>query len=237
MTLIKSVAFDMEGTIIDVEIAHHRAHQEAAKEVGVILSIDDSLRRLPHFIGGPDEEVAKDIAKIASEQGIEIDYRQIHESKKRHYDLILPTLTIKPREGFLDFFTAIKELGLRYTIGSLTNEKQALTLLEQSGLGKLFGYENIVLREHVARPKPAPDVWIETASRASVSPDSQLVCEDSPRGIQGAVEIGAYCIGMPTYHHPDVIKSLVDAGAKRVFLQWNEINPENLIRNINRERL
>ncbi len=237
MPTIKSVAFDMEGTIVDAEIAHHQAHREAAREVGVILSIEDCVARLPHFIGGPDEEVAKDIAKLGVDLGLEIDYHRILESKKHHYNLILPTLTIKPREGFLDFFAAIQDLGLRYTIGSLTNEKQAAILLEKSGLGRLFGYENIVLREHVARPKPAPDVWIETARRAGVSPESQLVCEDSPRGIQGAVEVNAYAIGMPTYHRPDVIKSLIDAGAKRVFLHWNEINPYDLITNINRERL
>ena len=237
MAEIQSVAFDLEGTIVDVEYAHHEGHRLAAQDVGVILSSEDCFRRIPHFIGGPDDQVAREIAEIAgAEKSALVDYQEVLASDRAHYARLLQELPIQPRNGFLDFFQSVKEQGLKYTIGSLTNEDQARLLLEKSGLDTLFGYRNVVLREHVQRVKPAPDVWIETAKRASVNPDAQLVFEDSPRGIQGALEVGAYCIGMPVYNRLDVVTALVSAGAKRVFMQWDEINAHNLLNNVNLER-
>ncbi len=236
MTKIESIAFDLEGTVVDVEAAHHQAHILAANNIGVTLTLEDCFKMIPHFIGGPDDEVAKDICALAAQRGIEADPNYVLEQKKNHYSRLLNTLEIKPREGFVDFFQAVKAMGLKYTIGSLTQEEQAKVLLERSGVGNLFGYENIVLREHVQNPKPAPDVWIETAKRAGVDPANQIVFEDSPRGIQGAIKIGAYCVGMPTNNQPDTLAALKEAGAKQIFMAWSEINPVHLIKNVNQER-
>ncbi len=233
---IKACAFDLEGTVVDVEKAHHEGHRYAARDFGIELSFEDCLKKLPHFIGGPDEEIAKDISAIAEGIGLTVNYQEVLESDKRHYNRLLQDIDITCRTGFLEFFNIIKGAGMKCTIGSLTNQDQAVVLLERSGLMKVFGYENIVLREHVQRPKPAPDVWIETAKRAGVNPSEQLVFEDSPRGIVGAVEVGAYCIGMPVYNRPDVANALINAGAKRIFFQWDEINPLRLINNINQEK-
>ncbi|SRR3989338_3646127 len=233
---IKTCTFDLEGTVVDIEHAHHQGHIYAAKSVGVELSIEDCFQKLPHFIGGPDDEVAKEISALAAQQGHTADYREVLEEKRKHYDRLLRELSIQPRPGFLSFLSAIREAGQLYAIGSVTNQDQAVVLLERSGLAKEFGYERIVLREHVQRPKPAPDVWIETARRMGVEPSQQLVFEDSPRGIQGAMEIGAYCIGMPVYNRPDVVSSLANAGAGRIFMRWDEINPAALLHNVNKER-
>lgn len=237
MRKIESVAFDLEGTVIDVEYAHHEGHRLAARDFYVELSLEECLQLIPHFIGGPDDEVAKEISQLLQKrQGTKIDYREVLLADKKHYGNLLQELKIEPRKGFVNFFQAIKDRGLKYAIGSLTDENQAKLLLERGGIIDLFGsYKNIVLREHVKNLKPAPDVWIETARRTSVDPAEQLIFEDSPRGIQGGVQVSAYCIGMPVYNKPSVIMPLLEAGARRVFIQWDEINPHKLIDNINRE--
>src|SRR3989344_5269171 len=190
---IKSVAFDLEGTVIDVELAHQK-------------------------------------------YGTTVDFNEVLAGNRGHYERLLTELTIQPREGFTGFFTAVRDMGLKYTIGSLTNEEQARVLLTRGGLYDLFSPEQIVLREHVQKPKPAPDVWIETARRAEVDTSDQLVFEDSPKGIKGAIEVGAYCVGMPVYNRADAIAALVTAGARRIFHRWDEINPQALLDNVNRER-
>ena len=240
MPTIKSIAFDLEGTVVDVEKAHHLGHIRAAEEFGVTLTLDDCFRLLPHFIGGPDDQVAWEIANLASESNRQVDYKDVLEAKKRHYRDVLTEIDIKPRPGFIDFFAFAQNLiyeddGIKlfgHTIGSLTEREYAEILLYRSGILDLFGgYDNVVLREDVQNPKPAPDVWIETARRAGVNPDEQIIFEDSPRGVEGGVQIGAYCIGMPTYNRPDAVTSLVKAGVKRVFMSWDEINPEALFFN------
>ncbi len=233
--MITAIAFDLEGTVVDVEIAHHRAHIASAKDVGLTLSLDECHQLLPHFVGGPDEKVAEEIFQLALQQGKKADPVYILKQKKVHYQEFLQNSDIKPRDGFLTFFEQLKLLGLKCTIGSVTNQEQAEVLLERSGVGKLFSRDFIVLREDVKNAKPAPDVWIATAKKAGVSPEQQIVFEDSPRGIQGAVRIGAYCIGMPTDYRPDSTAALLKAGAKRIFFHWGEINAQRLLENINQE--
>ena len=241
MNKIESIAYDLEGTIVDIELVHHQSDILAAKDFGVNLTLEDCFAKLPHFIGGPGDKVAEEISNLSNEP---ILYSDFKAKKKEHYARLLKEAIIKPRKGFLDFFYAMKEdMGLKYTIGSLTGKDEALFLLEQSGLMNLFGRENIILREDVKEVKPAPDVWLKTAEKAGVEPSSQIVFEDSPRGIEGAVKVNAYGIGIPAYFtgmpeksKADQAKALIDAGARRVFVQWNEINPYALIENINQER-
>jgi len=186
-------------------------------------------------VGGPDEEVAKEICALATEQGINVDYRSVVESKVCYYYQLLNDREIVPRAGFLDIFNYLKDLGLKFAIGSLTKRENATLLLQKSGLMDLFGNEYIVLGDDVQHVKPAPDVWIETARRMGVDPEDQIIFEDSPRGIIAAKKINAYPIAMPVYRRPDVIQNLVYAGANRIFANWDEINPEGLLRNIDTE--
>lgn len=39
--LIRGIAFDLEGTVVDVESAHHNGHLSAAKEFGLVISLDE----------------------------------------------------------------------------------------------------------------------------------------------------------------------------------------------------
>lgn len=150
---IRGIAFDLEGTVVDVEAAHHNGHLAAAGEFGL-------------------------------------------------------------------------------TIGSLTPERQAVTLLERSGLATTFGPHNIVLREHVANPKPAPDVFLKTASIMEIDPAEQLVFEDSPRGVKAALTAGSKIVGMPVVIRGVTVGALVDAGVHRIFFDWREINASALIKNL-----
>ena len=59
---MEGIAFDLEGTIVDLESFHHNAHIQTAKNFGIDISIDWSIAKLDHFVGGPDIAVAQDIA-------------------------------------------------------------------------------------------------------------------------------------------------------------------------------
>ncbi|MEN9341789.1 MAG: hypothetical protein RIQ54_45 [Candidatus Parcubacteria bacterium] len=139
---------------------------------------------------------------------------------------------IEPRVGFLDFCNNALAMDLKLTIGSLTPEKQARVLLERSGLTAIFGRQNIVLREDVVNPKPAPDVFLKTASLMDIAPFQQLVFEDSPRGVTAALAAGSKAVGMPVVLCGFTVAALVDAGACRIFFDWREINVSALIENL-----
>ncbi len=219
--MIKGIAFDLEGTVVDVDKAHHQAHLLVAKEAGVLLTFDEALVKLGHFIGGPDEKIMEEIAALAPAP---VDIAEFLKKDKQYYEQFLQTIEIKPREGFLDFLKQAKQKGIPVAIGSLTARQYAQPLLDHSGLSALFPSEMIVLREHVKNMKPAPDVFIETAKRLGIDPKDQLVFEDSPRGVQAALAAGSKAIGVPGLDRPETIAALQKAGAIKVFVSWKEIH-------------
>jgi HAD superfamily hydrolase (TIGR01509 family) len=58
-------------------------------------------------------------------------------------------------------------------------------------------FEAIVSGTQVARGKPAPDVFIETARRLLLSPERCLVVEDSRNGLLAAKAAGMACAVIP----------------------------------------
>ena len=228
---IQGIAFDLEGTVVDVEKAHHNAHFATAAEVGVEINTDTAFQRLKHFIGGPDSKVMEDIWALSQKK---VSPEELLKRKQFHYERLLATMDVSPRRGFNYFLDrVVTDLDLRVSIGSLTSMVQAKVLLERSGVGKWIGGDaNIVLAEHVQNHKPAPDVFLETARRMGIDPKNQLVFEDSPRGVQAALAAGSRAIGMPVYNRPEATVPLIQAGVCRLFMDWREINVWELFNNL-----
>lgn len=236
---IAGIAFDLEGTVVDVELAHHQAHIFAAKVIGVELSMEDFFKKIPHFIGGPDRTIAEEVSGLVTKAGTQEwtdSVGMFLVNDQRQYKKLLGEMPVQPRAGFLNSLELIHLARLPFSIGSLTGTEEARVLLDRSGLNRYFAKDMIVLREDVKNPKPAPDVWIETARRMGVAPENQLVFEDSPRGVQGAMDIRATAVGMPVYNRPDTVTALYAAGVSRVFADWRDVRIMGLIETLNEER-
>lgn len=238
---ISGVAFDLEGTIIDLEPQHFAAHVKTAESLGITLDLDNPdtfTNFVPHFVGGPDAAVIDDIVNLAIGLGLlrELDENSRREKSRELSDYDKSTFTIlrdsldeiPPREGFLTFFEQLKSQNIPVAIGSLTSREDALILLEKSGLDKLVSHNRIILKEDVSSVKPDPEVYVRTAERMGILPTNQLVFEDSHNGIIAAREAGSLTIGMPTMGRIEIIDRLRQEGAAFVFNSWNEVNLRTL---------
>lgn len=225
---IRGIAFDLEGTLVDIEIAHHEAHLLAAFEVGVTLDREQAIARVKHFIGGPDEKVAEEIWEISGRQQTP---EFIAARKREHFERLSRSLTFVPRPGVSERLGWLAQNGFRMAVGSLTTRERVHPLLEGAGLLRFFPPGQIVCREDVAAPKPAPDVFLETARRMGIRPEEQIVFEDSPRGIAAAVAAdSAAAVAVPTTNHLTLLRELVSAGAFRTYLDWQTIDLPLLVR-------
>ena len=65
--------------------------------------------------------------------------------------------------------------------------------LEVAGLAEFFG-ERIFVTSMVARPKPAPDIYLLAAQRMQLAPAACVVVEDSPAGAAAAFAAGMRAI-------------------------------------------
>lgn len=226
---LKGVAFDLEGTLVDVEALHHAAHLRAAADVGVILSWEEAMKLLPHFIGGPDEKVASEIAYLAKN---EMTVDNILLAKQTYFNKLLGNHDVVARNGTNDFISWTKSLNIRIAIGTTSSRTQAFYLMRQAGLLDEFAQELIVTKDDVPSPKPSPDIYQETARRLGITPINQLVIEDSATGIKSARLAGSHVIAVPTIQEESFIKSLLNAGADEVFSSWNDSRLKSFVSNL-----
>lgn len=221
------VAFDLEGTCVDLEELRHTAHLVTAeRQFGISLAWRDAVARIEHFIGGPDDKVAEDLWDLYH---AELHLPEKHTfiarflaAGKETFERMFAEEDIRPRAGLIEFMERLKTAKLPVSIGSVTNTDQAVEILKRSRIWNLFERDNIVLREDVANPKPAPDVYVETARRAGIAPAAQLVFEDSPRGVLAANAAGSVAIGMPVVFHPRAMKDLKGAGIIALAKEWHD---------------
>ena len=73
--------------------------------------------------------------------------------------------------------------------------------LAHIGLADVFGGHIYSGREHVARGKPAPDLYLHGAAALGVPIEACAILEDSPVGATGAVASGGYVIGLCAGSH------------------------------------
>lgn len=183
---LRAVIFDCDGVLVDSEsmsfdllaedLAAHglpmkRAQMETLFIGGTIAGVADQARRLG--AGLPDDWV------------------------DRFYDRIITRLAagtplIPGIESVLD---ALDAHAIPYAVGSNGPvRKMKATLGQHQALwARLSG--RIFSREHVAHPKPAPDLYLHAAAALGVDPADCVVIEDSPSGARAAHAAGIRCFG------------------------------------------
>lgn len=213
-----AVAFDLDGTLVDLEHLHHQAWLAAARQAGVDLTRDQALDLLPHFIGGPDPQVAREIAALSPTA---VPPVETAAAKQRCFDDLVGAVDeIAPRPGVGAVLDRLCAQGVPVAVGTATERATALAILRRAGLLTVFGEARVVAAHDVPRLKPAPDVYLATADLLGVPPRSQLVFEDSVTGALAARAAGSRVVAVPTVHDPDYLRRFEAAGAVAVVEDW-----------------
>ena len=97
---------------------------------------------------------------------------------------------------------AVKRLAGRFVLGLASSSNRELidVVLDAGGIVGLFAAT--VSSEEVERGKPAPDVYLEAASRLRIAPAACAAVEDSHNGIRSAKAAGMTCLAIPNERFP-----------------------------------
>jgi HAD superfamily hydrolase (TIGR01509 family) len=107
---------------------------------------------------------------------------------------------IAPVAGAVAFIEGLPP-SLRRAIASSSSMKWIRTHLDHLGLRDHFEPNIFSGKEHVARGKPAPDIYLHAAAALQVPIERVAIIEDSPVGVTGAVASGAFVIGLAAGQH------------------------------------
>jgi HAD superfamily hydrolase (TIGR01509 family) len=116
---------------------------------------------------------------------------------RRYVELLVATFRAQPRPlaGVPVVLRELRSRGYRLALASSAEPELIATNVASLGLAPML--EATVSGTEVARGKPAPDVFLETARRLGVAPAACLVVEDSRNGLLAAKAAGMACAVVP----------------------------------------
>jgi beta-phosphoglucomutase-like phosphatase (HAD superfamily) len=126
--------------------------------------------------------------------------------------------------GAIDFVRGLA-LGLPRAIASSSSPEWVRTHLDHLGLRQSFEPHIYSGKAHVARGKPAPDLYLHAAAALGLPIDRVAIIEDSPVGVTGALRSGAFVIGLAGGSHcfGGHAERLRDLGAHAVAHSFEEV--------------
>jgi HAD superfamily hydrolase (TIGR01509 family) len=191
MADVKAVIFDLDGLLVDSEAVW-----------------DDVRMRFVEEKGGTWREGAqRDMMGMSSVEwshyvrdrlGVDMDPEEIsRDVADRVADTYREKLPLLP--GAVE---AVKSLAAEWPLGlaSSSNRHVIDLVLELAKIADDF--QATVSSEEVGAGKPAPDVYLEAASRLGVDPRECVAIEDSTNGIRSAHAAGMALIAVPNQDFP-----------------------------------
>jgi HAD superfamily hydrolase (TIGR01509 family) len=176
--MIGLVIFDCDGVLIDSEIISASALVEELAQHGIAIGMSHVLE---NFIGHPYSVVAGKIGALTGAPlpaSFEADYRA---RLVQRFDAEL-----RPMPGILD---VLDHLAVPFCAATSSHPERTRRSLLAAGLTERFG-ERVYTTAMVARPKPAPDLFLHAAKAMRADPKHCLVIEDSDLGIAAAQAAG-----------------------------------------------
>lgn len=210
----RHIIFDCDGVLVDSEPLSMRVDIEILAEAGVTMSPAEAHAR---FVG---KTFAAMVEEVSNEFGVTFPPDISAEKDRRLLDLYHREL--KPVAGILEALEDIspRELG----IASNSPSARVRAALDITGLAPWF-HGPLTTFEHVAKGKPAPDIYVEAARRAGTRPGACLVIEDSVTGVMAAARAGCRVLGFTgTHPHPETHGlRLLQAGATLTFRHMSNL--------------
>jgi HAD superfamily hydrolase (TIGR01509 family) len=120
--------------------------------------------------------------------------------------------------------SAILALAARYPLAVASSSNRELIELALALAGLSDAFRAVVSSEEVERGKPAPDVYLEAASRLGIAPQHCAAVEDSSNGIRSAHAAGMRVVAVPNREYPPAADAL--ALADIVLDSISELTPE-----------
>jgi HAD superfamily hydrolase (TIGR01509 family) len=186
------VVFDCDGLLVSTQGAWDRAYARIASRYGTTLTSRDRHA----LVGLQLEQLGHALAALLGhpapprQLGQEV-YALVCEGSGRE---------IGPMPGAVALVRAL--YGTRpLAVASNTPHRIVTAYLERAGI--LGAFDAVVCSDHVASPKPAPDVYLAACERLGHNPGACAALEDSPAGGAAALAAGMYVIAVPSA--PDLV--------------------------------
>ncbi|GLY79137.1 HAD family hydrolase [Actinoallomurus iriomotensis] len=181
---MKAVVFDWDGTLVDSQCAYLDSWRVALAAAGRKIT----GRELQYAVGRAFPDVLHHFS-----QRLSVDPKKVEREFRKDFPVRVQAEIVR----FPDAVTCAQELqknGIDLAIATQTPRPEFNRALAVTGLDGLI--TTTVCRTEVARPKPAPDLYLEVCRQLRREPTDCLAIEDSRVGAASARDAGLFVVGI-----------------------------------------
>jgi HAD superfamily hydrolase (TIGR01509 family) len=211
-----ALIFDFDGVLLESEWAGNKQIADWLTQIGHPTSVEESMSNFMglaglDFIGAIERWIGRPVPDDFHAARAEEDERAIAEG-------------IEEVAGAAAFIRGLPP-DLPKAVASSSSTLWVRRHLANLGLEGAFGGMIFSGREHVARGKPAPDLYLHAAAALGVPIGRTAIIEDSPVGVEGALASGAQVIGLIAGRHclPGHAERLAALGVRHIARDFDEV--------------
>jgi beta-phosphoglucomutase len=188
--MIDTILFDAEGVVIDTEPLWDKAQEEFLRRHGVAYD----RGKLKPLLSG--RSLIEGVEILKTECGLAGDSSRLAGERTALIRRLLEQ-DVGFVAGFPEFFERVRSTH-KTCIATAMAEDLLRIVDRRLGLAKLFGGNIVSLAVPGLRSKPHPDLFLHAAQQLGSRPETCLVIEDAPHGVEAARRAGMKCVALTT---------------------------------------
>lgn len=211
-----AIIFDFDGVLLESEAAGNRQIASYLSSIGHPTTAEQSMA---NFMGLAGKDFLAAVERWIGRPVPE----DFHAARKAEDERVMLE-GLDPVAGAIAFVCGLPP-ELPRAIASSSSTAWIARHLDHLGIRDAFGDKLFSGREHVARGKPAPDLYLHAAAALGVDIARTMILEDSPVGATGAVASGAHVIGFcgGTHCAPDHAERLRAIGVHDIATTFEDV--------------
>ena len=208
------IIFDCDGVLVDSELIANRILQQGLEELGLSLSLEETLSR---YTGRSFQDL---VGVVETELSAPVPAGFWRKLQQTTYDRFRQEL--QPVQGAADLLAGLR---LPFCVASSGSEEKIRLSLQVTGLLKWFqDGSRIFSAARVAAGKPAPDLFLHAAAAMDTLPGACLVIEDSVPGVQAGLAAGMITVllqsGQPVPQLPGMLSIPALSGIRQLLVPY-----------------
>ena len=216
MPVLKTVFWDVDGTLADTEMDGHRpAFNRAFEEHGLKWTWDpETYKRLLSIPGGGLR--MKTFAQQQGEVLSDEEFAQLRISKQRHYLDAVRAGAVVLRPGVARLLRELQARAIDQWIVTSSGAPSVSALLDTLFPNEDNPFAGVISADDVSRHKPCSEPYLKALDCSNTAPDAALAFEDSTPGLLSARTAGLRCLLMPSpwdqelHRHQDQAVAVLD---------------------------
>ncbi|MFB6285315.1 MAG: HAD family hydrolase [Candidatus Bipolaricaulia bacterium] len=234
--MIETMIFDLDGTLVQTEKLKAQSYARAAVWLcpGTVTEAE-VLEAFKDVVGRSRREVAMalmerfnlhEAARVRmDEYGVDAPWQAFLQARLDIYEDMITDATILRENQWphnRDLLEQAREDCRQVALATMSHCERANQILEVLDLSDAFDF--VATRDDVDNGKPDPEIYRLVAEELDVAPEDCLVVEDSPSGVQAAVDADMHVVAVATPFSADELAKLETLDPR-----WIVHDPDDLL--------